>query len=357
MDKISLKNDKIKIAVIGCGRISIKHFESINFHNSDFLLVAVCDINKEIADEVGKKYDVPSYTSIEDMLINHKLDICSLCTPSGMHSSQTITLANNKINVITEKPMATNWIDGLNMVESCNKNNVKLFVVKQNRFNSTLQELKQAIQEKRFGKFYLVQLNVFWSRPQSYYDSADWRGKRETDGGALMNQASHYVDLAEWLIGPVAEVQAMISTLARNIEVEDTGVVNIKWCNGALGSVAVTMLTYPKNYEGSITVIGEYGTVSIGGEALNEIIHWEFKEKTSQDDLVYDSNYESKSVYGNGHLKYFKNIVDVFKGEAISAVDGLEGLKSLELLIAIYKSAEENKTISLPIERNLIDDN
>ncbi len=340
----------INIALVGCGRISIKHFEAIEFHKNELKLVAVCDINKKVAEQVGEKYNVPFYTSINDMIKNHELDICSLCTPSGLHSTQTILLANNKINIITEKPMATSWKDGLKMVRVCEENNVNLFVVKQNRFNSTLQKLKQAIEEKRFGKFYLIQLNVFWTRPQSYYDSADWRGKPDSDGGALMNQASHYVDLAEWLIGPVAEVQAMIGTLARKIEVEDTGVVNIKWENGALGSVAVTMLTYPKNYEGSITIIGEHGTVSISGEALNEINHWEFKEKTDQDNLIYDSNYESQSVYGNGHLKYFKNIVDVFQKNSAPAVDGFEGLKSLELLIAIYRSANENKTISLPID-------
>lgn len=341
---------KINIALIGCGRISVKHFEAIEFYKNIFNLVAVCDINEKVAEEIGKKYDVPFYTSIDKMIKIHNLDICSLCTPSGLHSKQTILLANNKINIITEKPMATSWKDGLKMVKVCEQNDVNLFVVKQNRFNSTLQKLKQAIEENRFGKFYLVQLNVFWTRPQSYYDSADWRGKPDSDGGALMNQASHYIDLAEWLIGPVAEVQAMIGTLAREIEVEDTGVVNIKWKNGALGSVAVTMLTYPKNYEGSITIIGEHGTVSIGGEALNEINHWEFKEKNDQDNSIYDSNYKSRSVYGNGHLKYFQNVIDVFQKKSTPAVDGFEGLKSLELLIAIYESAKANKTILLPID-------
>ncbi|WP_370642853.1 Gfo/Idh/MocA family protein [Ectothiorhodospira sp. 9905] len=249
---------------------------------------------------------------------------------------------------MTEKPMATRWSDGQRMVKACDKARVRLFVVKQNRRNATLQLLKRAVEEKRFGRIHMVNINVFWTRPQDYYDSAKWRGTWELDGGAFMNQASHYVDLIDWLIGPVADVQAMTGALARDIEVEDSGVLNIRWRNGALGSMNVTMLAYPKNFEGSITILGEKGTVRVGGVAVNEIQHWEFEDERDYDENVRQANYETTSVYG--HPLYYKNVVDVLRGEAEPETDGREGLRSLEVLIAAYLSARDGKTISLPLE-------
>ncbi len=246
--------------------------------------------------------------------------------------------------------MATRWKDGLAMVKACDDANVHLFVIKQNRRNDTLQLLKRAIDEKRFGRIHMVHINIFWSRPQEYYDSAKWRGTWEMDGGAFMNQASHYVDLLEWLIGPIADVQAMTGTLARDIQVEDSGVLNVRWRSGALGFMAVTMLTYPKNLEGSITIIGEKGTARIGGVAVNDIQIWDFAEKKDYDEQVQAANYQTTSVYGFGHPLYFKNIIDVLRGEAEPETDGREGLKSLEVLIAAYLSARDNVTISLPLE-------
>ena len=225
-----------------------------------------------------------------------------------------------------------------------------MFVVKQNRRNTTLQLLKRAMEEGRFGKIYMVSLNVFWTRPQEYYDSAKWRGTWELDGGAFMNQASHYVDLIDWLIGPVEKIHAMTGTLARDIEVEDTGVLSIKWRNGAMGSMNVTMLTYPQNYEGSITILGENGTVRVGGVAVNEIQHWNFKDAKDYDADVEQASYETTSVYGFGHPLYYKNVIDVFRGEAEQETDGREGLRSLEVLIAAYLSARDGKTVSLPLE-------
>jgi UDP-N-acetyl-2-amino-2-deoxyglucuronate dehydrogenase len=195
-----------------------------------------------------------------------------------------------------------------------------------------------------------VQVNVFWTRPQAYCDSAKWRGTWELDGGAFMNQASHYVDLLNWLIGPVECVQAMTGTLARNIQVEDTGVMNIRWRNGALGSMSVTMLAYPKNLEGSITVLGERGTVRIGGVAVNEILEWSFADERDSDATVKQASYETTSVYGFGHPLYYRNVVDVMRGRCEAETDGREGLTSLELLIAAYRSAREGRTVPLPLE-------
>jgi len=340
---------KIKIAVVGCGRIATKHFEAIHQHSDHLDLVAICDINKNILDRYTAELSVSGYTSMLEMLSSVDLDIVAICTPSGIHSEQVALAARHGVHVMTEKPMATRWQDGVRMVKNCDDAGVRLFVVKQNRRNPTLQLLKRAVHENRFGKIHMVHINVFWTRPQEYYDQAEWRGTWEFDGGAFMNQASHYVDLLDWLIGPIDKVQAMMST-TRDIEVEDTGVLNIKWRNGALGSMNVTMLTYPNNLEGSITILGEKGTVRVGGVAVNDIQHWEFDESRDYDDEIQKANYKTTSIYGFGHPLYYKNVIDVMRGKCEPETDGREGLKSLEILIAAYLSARDGKTVSLPLE-------
>ncbi len=344
-------NDRpIRIAVVGCGRIAQNHFKAIACHGEDLQLIAVCDANPDVARTHGERYGVPSYQHLETMLDREHPDLVALCTPSGMHPEQAVMAARFGVHVMTEKPMATRWTDGLRMVRACDQANVRLFVVKQNRRNSTLQLLKRAVCEQRFGRIYMVHLNVFWTRPQAYYDSAKWRGTWELDGGAFMNQASHYVDLLDWLIGPVDRVQAMTATLGRNIEVEDTGVLNIRWRSGTLGSMAVSMLTWPKNLEGSMTILGEKGTVRVGGVAVNEIQHWEFADSRDYDEQVREASYETTSVYGFGHPLYYKNVVDTLRGICEPETDGREGLKSLEVLIAAYLSARDGRTVALPLE-------
>lgn len=349
-DYASINNRKIRMAIVGCGRISKNHFGSIEKHGDDVELAAICDIDSVVLSEHAEKYKVPAYRDMEAMLEKEQLDLVALCTPSGIHPDQAVLAAKHNAHVMTEKPMATRWNDGVRMVKACDEAGVRLFVVKQNRRNTTLQLLRRAVTEKRFGKIHMVHLNVFWTRPQSYYDQGNgWRGTWEFDGGAFMNQASHYVDLLDWLIGPVEKVQALMST-ARDIEVEDTGVLNVKWRNGALGSMSVTMLTYPKNLEGSITILGEKGTVRVGGVAVNDIQLWQFAEPKDYDQQIQSANYETTSVYGFGHSLYYKNVIDVLRGNAEPETDGREGLKSLELLIAAYLSARDGKTVSLPLE-------
>ena len=341
---------KIRVGVVGCGRISKNHFGSIEAHSENMEVGAVCDIDPVRLAEHEQKYGVKGYARMEDMLSNESIDLVALCTPSGLHPDQAVLAAGYGVNVVTEKPMATRWQDGVRMVKACDDAWVRLFVVKQNRRNTTLQMLKRAFDEKRFGKVYMVNINVFWTRPQEYYDAAKWRGTWELDGGAFMNQASHYVDLVDWLVGPVESVHAMTATLERNIEVEDSGVLNIRWRSGALGSMCVTMLTYPKNLEGSITILGEKGTVRIGGVAVNDIQIWDFQDSRDYDEDVKKANYETTSVYGFGHPLYYANIVDVLQGKAEPDVDGREGLKSLEVLIAAYLSARDGRQVSLPLE-------
>lgn len=346
----TIPDRKINIALVGCGRISNNHFQAIEQHSDRLMLTAVCDTDRDALQNATAKYGVDGYDSIDKLLEHSNADIVSLCTPSGLHPVQTIKIAQSGRHILTEKPMATRWQDGLEMIKSCDDNQVRLFVVKQNRLNATLQLLKKAIEQGRFGKVYMSHINVFWTRPQEYYDQASWRGTWEFDGGAFMNQASHYIDLIHWLLGPVQSVQAMMSTLERDIETEDTGVMNIRWRSGALGSVSVTMLAYPKNFEGSITILGEKGTVRIGGVAVNEIQHWEFSDTRPEDELIRAANYETTSVYGFGHPLYYDNVINSLQGKDEPMTDGLDGLNSLELLIAAYRSARDNKTITLPLE-------
>ena len=341
---------KIRFALVGCGRISQSHVNAIAAHAERCELVAVCDIDPVALAKAAEATGASPFASLADMLAHSDADAFILTTPSGLHADQAIQIAAAGRHVITEKPMATRWEDGKRMVAACDAANVRLFVVKQNRRNATLQLLKSAVMEKRFGRIYMVNLNVFWTRPQDYYDSSAWRGTWEFDGGALMNQASHYVDLIEWIIGPVESLHAYTATLARDIEVEDTGVISMRWRNGALGSMNVTMLTYPKNLEGSITVLGEKGSVRIGGVAVNEVQHWEFAEPHPDDDKVKDASYQTTSVYGFGHPLYYDNVIRVLRGECEPATDGREGLKSLEVLIATYLSARDGKRVALPLE-------
>ena len=345
-----IKGRKIRFALAGCGRISANHFAAIAKHADRAELTDVCDTDAAALAKAVKETGARGHDSLTKMLAATKADIVVLATPSGLHPEQAIECAHAGFHVMTEKPMATRWQDGLRMVRACDEVPVRLFVVKQNRRNATLQLLKSAVEKKRFGRIYMVNINVFWSRPQEYYDSAAWRGTWEFDGGAFMNQASHYVDLLDWLIGPIESIQAYTATLARRIEVEDTGVISIRWRSGALGSMNVTMLTYPRNLEGSITILGEKGTVRIGGVAVNEIQRWEFSEPDPDDDKIKDASYQTTSVYGFGHPLYYDNVINVMRGEAEPETDGREGLKSLETLIATYLSARDGKRISLPLD-------
>jgi UDP-N-acetyl-2-amino-2-deoxyglucuronate dehydrogenase len=340
---------KVRFALVGCGRISKSHVDSIAVHADRAELVDICDTVPEALQSAMERSAARPHRSLKEMLAATTADAVILATPSGLHPIQAVAVAESGRHVVSEKPMATSWRDGLKMVRACDEANVRLFVVKQNRRNATLQLLKRAIEAGRFGRIYMVNINVFWTRPQDYYDAARWRGTWEMDGGALMNQASHYVDLLDWLIGPLESLHAYTATLARRIEAEDTAVLSLKWRSGALGSMNVTMLTWPRNMEGSITILGEQGTVRIGGVAVNEIQHWEFAESHDDDDKIAEASYTTASVYGFGHPLYYDNVIKVLRGEAEPETDGREGLRSLQVLIAAYRSAGEGRRISLPL--------
>lgn len=340
---------KIRFALVGCGRISANHIEAIESQGESAELVAVADNDPAALQRAIARTSVPGFPSLDALLAGSDPDLVVLATPSGLHAAQAIQVARAGRHVMSEKPMATRLEDGRAMVRATDEAGVHLFIVKQNRKNPTLQLLKRAIEQGRFGRIHLVTVNVFWNRPQAYYDSSAWRGTWEFDGGAFMNQASHYVDMLDWLIGPVASVQAYAATLGRRIEVEDTGVLALQWRAGTLGSLNVTMLTYPRNLEGSITVLGETGSVRVGGIAVNRIDHWQFAQPDAMDAEVERASYETTSVYGKGHLRYYENVIQAVRGQAEPDTDGREGLRSLELLTATYRSAREGKRISLPL--------
>lgn len=341
--------EKLNFGLIGCGRISSKHFEAIQqIENAE--IIACADIIEERARKAAEKYRVKTtYSDYLTMLDKEDLDAVIICTPSGLHPKMGIEAAKRKINVVTEKPMAIDLKSADALVEACDENKVELFVVKQNRLNPAIQILKKAVDKGRFGRIFSANATVRWTRPQSYYDMAKWRGTWEFDGGAFMNQASHYFDLIQWIMGPVESVMAFTATLNHNIEAEDMGTGIIRFRNGALGTVEVTMNIFPRNYEGSITIMGEHGTVKIGGVAVNKVEHWQFKEYDDDDKEIENANTNPASVYGFGHLGYLQNVVDVLHGIATPNTDGRSGRKSLELILAMYESAKTGQKVSLPL--------
>jgi UDP-N-acetyl-2-amino-2-deoxyglucuronate dehydrogenase len=338
----------VRIALVGCGRISQNHFAAIGAIEG-LRLTAVCDSVEERAREAGDRLGVPWFTSYETMLRDAPADAITIATPSGLHSAHGILAARAGKHVISEKPMSISLSQADQLVRACDDAGVRLFVVQQNRLNPPVQLLRRAIDKGRFGRIFVANTTVWWARPQAYYDHAPWRGTWEFDGGAIMNQASHYVDLLQWLVGPVESVMAKTATLARRIEAEDTGIAVIKFRNGALGCVQVTMLTYPKNLEGSVTILGERGTVKIGGTAVNAIEQWAFADPDEDDALVAAANTNPPDVYGYGHQGYYRNVLAVLRGEAKPDTDGRGGRKSLELILAIYQSARSGAEVALPL--------
>jgi len=341
---------EFRIVVVGCGRISERHFEAITA-TPGLKVVAVCDEVAERARIAADRLGVPAFTSYKAMLAQTDADAAALCTPSGLHPQHGIMAAARGLHVISEKPMATRMDEANALVRACDTAGVHLFVVKQNRLNPSIQLLRRAVDKARFGRIYMANTTVRWQRPQDYYDQAPWRGTWEFDGGAFMNQASHYVDMIQWLVGPVDSINAKTATLARRIESEDSGVAILRFRNGAIGTIEVTMLAYPRNLEGSITILGEKGTVKIGGTALNRIETWEFAEADEDDHEAQSQKAAPNplSVYGSGHLPYYQNVLQVLRGEALPGTDGREGRRSLELILGIYEAARTGREVSLPL--------
>ena len=348
MTATAMSKQSFRIGLTGCGRISKNHFEAIA-RVDGLTLAAVCDIDAERANAAGEVHGVPSYRTLDELLQVGQCDVIALCTPSGLHSAQGMAAARAGKHVVTEKPMAISLAQADDLVRACDDAGVHLFVVKQNRLNPPVQLLKRAIDKGRFGRIYMANVTVRWQRPQEYYDAEPWRGTWEFDGGAIMNQASHYVDLMQWLVGPVESVLAKTATQARRIEAEDSGIGILKFRSGALGVIEVNVLTYPKNLEGSITILGETGSVKIGGTAVNKVEHWTFAHYDDDDKLIESANTNPPNVYGFGHEGYYRNVLGVLRGESKADTDGRAGRKSLELILGIYESAKTGCEVPIPL--------
>lgn len=343
---------RIRVALLGCGRISHNHLAAIG-KVAELELVAVADSDVDRATAVGKQHGVPAFGSLTAMLDSVPSDLIAICTPSGLHPEHGIAVAQSGRHVLTEKPMAISLAAADELVQACDRAGVHLFVVKQNRLNPPIQLLKRAIDKGRFGRIYMVNVTVRWTRPQDYYDAESWRGTWEFDGGAIMNQASHYVDLMQWLVGPVESVMAKTATQARRIEAEDSGVAVLKFRSGALGVLEVSVLTYPRNLEGSITILGETGSVKIGGTAVNKVEHWAFDAYDDDDKLIDGVSTNPPTVYGFGHEGYYRNLLPVLRGTAQPDTDGRAGRKSLELILGIYESAKTGREVPIPLRTRL----
>ena len=340
--------DIIKFALIGCGRIASKHIDAIEANKEEARLVAVCDIDESRARKVGEKLKLPYYTNYIDMIKNEDINVVSILTPSGTHAKIAIDVARLGKDLVVEKPMALRLEDADNMIKVCDEKSIKLFVVKQNRFNKAIQKLKEAIDKGRFGKMVLGTVRIRWTRRQDYYDMDPWRGKWEMDGGVFANQGSHHIDLLEWLLGDVESVMCKTATQLVNAETEDTGVAILRFRNGALGIIEVTTATRPRDLEGSISILGEKGSVIVGGFAVNQITTWEFEEKEPEDNEIIDKFKElPPNVYGFGHIEFIKDVIKSIKENKLGLIHGLEGRKSIELINALYESAETGKEVYL----------
>ncbi len=332
---------KIKFAIVGCGRIGGRHAEHIS---NVGLLAAVCDIDKERAQLLAERYGVTAYEDLSEMLAGEPdIEVVAVCTPNGFHAAHTITSLNAQKHVLCEKPMAICVSDCDEMIKASEKNDKRLFIIKQNRFNPPVVAVKQALEKGAFGRIYSVQINCFWNRDKEYYNNS-WKGTAELDGGTLFTQFSHFIDLLYWMVGDVKKVYALTGNLAHKdcIEFEDSGVVAFELQNGGLGSIHFTVNAFKHNMEGSLTIFAEKGTVKIGGQYLNEL-EYQCIEGYEINDLPAGNKANSYGTYQgsmSNHNKVYENVVAVLTENKSMNTLAYEGLKTVEIIEKIYDAAK-----------------
>jgi UDP-N-acetyl-2-amino-2-deoxyglucuronate dehydrogenase len=344
----------LRVAVLGCGRVSrTAHYAAIK-ENPDFEFRAVCDIDRARADEWSRKNNVRAYYDLDDMLAREALDLVSINTPNGLHPQLAAKVAERGINVLCEKPLAMKLRDADELIALCDRMGIKLFSVLQNRFNATNQLVKRAVERGRFGRLLTVNVTMRWRRSMNYYsEDHGWRGSRDLAGGAFTNQAIHYVDTMQWLVGaaPVSCYSRM-ATAVHAVEVETHGCAIVTFANGVIGSLNVTCLNYPDDREGSITLSGETGTVKVGGASMNKILEWEFAAPDPDEDrLAGDANYEPPTVYGFGHSEMYRRIGRLLRRGEGDVPDGREGRKSVAILEGLYRSQSSDAAVRFPLEQ------
>lgn len=345
----------MKYALIGCGRISTNHIKAAL--NNELEIVAVCDVKPTHMEEVLKKHNleketsIKRYTDYKTMIEENELELVSIATESGIHAEVALFCIDNGINVIIEKPMAMSMKDANEIIRRSKEKNVKVSACHQNRFNIAVQEMRKAVESGRFGKLSHGSIHVRWNRNQDYYTQAPWRGTWAQDGGALMNQCIHGIDLLRWMMGDeVEEVYGVTRQQFHHyLEAEDIGMAVVKFKNGAIATIEGTTNVYPKNLEETLYLFGEKGTVKLGGKSTNNIDVWDFADETDADSKNKGLEEETCNVYGNGHTSLFADMIDAIENDRKPYVDAVAGRNALEMILAIYKSQKEGCVVKLPL--------
>jgi UDP-N-acetyl-2-amino-2-deoxyglucuronate dehydrogenase len=341
--------DKMRFALVGCGNIARKHALVLHSHLEEATIAAFVDLNVARAREFSEKYGAPAFASVEEMMraIGDRIDVFSVLTPSGSHCANVLDLVEYGRPLVVEKPLALRLADADQMIEACDANGVRLFVVHQNRYNLPILKAREALEQGRFGRLVLGTVRVRWTRDQAYYDSESWRGTWAHDGGVFMNQAVHHIDMLSWFMGSVESVRSLAATRLAKIEAEDTGVAVIRYHSGALGVLEATTATRPTDLEGSMSILGEKGSVVIGGFFMNDLVTWNFEDKQPIDDLVFEKYARNPPELAYNLGEYLRGVIAALRGNKPALVDGVEGRKSLELITALYESIETNTDVQL----------
>jgi UDP-N-acetyl-2-amino-2-deoxyglucuronate dehydrogenase len=340
---------KLRFALVGCGNIARKHAHVLRDYLDEAELGAFVDVDVARAREFSKKYDAPAFGCVAEMMraVGDEIDVINVLTPSGAHCQNVLDLVEYGRPLVVEKPLALRLEDADHMIEACDAHGVKLFVVHQNRYNLPILKTREALEQGRFGKLVMGSVRLRWTRDQAYYDSEAWRGTWAHDGGVFMNQAVHHIDMLTWFMGNVEAVRSMAATRLVKIEAEDTGVAVLRFNSGALGVLEATTATRPKDLEGSISILGEKGTVVIGGFFMNELLTWNFADKQPIDDVVFEKYGKNLPGLGSNLGEYLRGVISSIQTKKAALVDGLEGRRSLELITAIYESIETNTDVQL----------
>lgn len=332
---------KIKFAIIGCGSIGKRHMAVLDA-NADTEVVGLCDLDEAKVKALSDLYGgIPYFTDVETLLNEAKPDVVSIATPHKLHAPQAITCLNAGKHVLVEKPMALSSAEALEMIAAAEKNNKKLWVVKQNRFNVPVAITNEAIKTNKLGKIYLVKCDVLWNRNKEYYVNSAWRGQKEEEGGALFTQVSHFIDLLYWWLGDIDKASSFTSTMLHDIDIEDNGVANLKFESGTLASITWTTCVFNKNYEGSILIVGEKGTIKIGGTYLNKIEFWDVENHPLDENIEFNdlpNNYGKYQGTSSNHDKVIASLVQEIRFGNVKNVEGYEGIKSVELIERIYNT-------------------
>jgi UDP-N-acetyl-2-amino-2-deoxyglucuronate dehydrogenase len=344
----------LTFALVGCGNIARKHAHALREYVDGAEIGAFVDLDRSRARKFSDEYGAPAFASVPEMMqaLGDRIDVFSVLTPSGAHAANVVELAAYGRPIVVEKPLALRLDDADRMIEACDNHGVKLFVVHQNRYNLPILKAREALQQGRFGRLVLGSIRLRWTRDQAYYDSEPWRGTWAHDGGVFMNQAVHHIDMLSWFMGHVDAVRSLATTRLVKIECEDTGVAVIRFNSGALGVLEATTATRPRDLEGSLSILGEKGSVVIGGFFMNELVTWSFAHKLPIDDVIFEQYGKNPAGLGYNLGEYLRDVIAAIRGEKPAVVDGLEGRKSLELITALYESIETNADVQVRFRPN-----